>query len=128
MPVVNGRNVGFAQSANAAVNNTEFTGNINPLNAFTTTALETPQMTRLSFWVLQTGGVNSISVQPLVAFRRGNNNILTFLPAVPPVLAVPGVPTLITLNVLCVEAIAMSLTNTGAAGTVSAQYALSGSG
>jgi hypothetical protein len=128
MPVVNGRNVGFAQAANAAVNNTEFTGDILPLNAFTTTALETPQMTRLSFWVLQTSGVNSISVQPLVAFRRGNNNILTFLPAVPPVLTVPNVPTLITLNVLCVEAIALGLTNTGGAGNVSAQYALSGSG
>ena len=131
MPVVNGRNVGFAQAANAAVNVVSRVINLAPGANLLTNTLENPAMTRLTFYVLQDApALFGFSVQPQVSFRRGQTNALQFENVTAPVLTVPGVPTVITINVLTVEAMRLSITSTapGGGGNLNGLYVLSASG
>ena len=117
MPIVNGRNVGFAQAANAAVNVVSRELSISPGTSRLTDVLENPAMTRLTFYVLQDApAIFGLSVVPQVAFRRGQVNGLQFEDVAAPVLTVPGVPTVININVLTVEAMRMVITSTAPGG------------
>ena len=131
MPIVNGRNVGFAQAANAAVNVVGRVDALAPGATLLTNVLENPAMTRLTFYVLQDApALFGFSLVPQVAFRRGQVNALQFEDVAAPVLTVPGVPTVITINVLTVEAMRLSITSTapGGGGNLAGLFVLSASG
>jgi hypothetical protein len=131
MPVVNGRNVGFAQAANAAVNVAGRVIDLAPGANVLSDVLENPAMTRLTYYILQDAGAAfGFLVFPQVAFRRQQTNALTFVDVGPGVLTVPGVPTVITINVLTVEAMRLYISSTapGGGGNLNGLYVLSASG
>lgn len=131
MPIVNGRNVGFAQAANAAVNVVGRVDALAPGASRDTISLENPAMTRLTFYVLQDApALFGFSIVPQVAFRRGQVNALQFEDVAAPVLTVPGVPTVININVLTVEAMRLRVASTapGGGGNLAGLFVLSASG
>jgi hypothetical protein len=68
-------------------------------------------------------------VQPEVAFRRGAAGNLIFVDAAPAFLTPPaGTPAILHINTLAVQAMRCTVTHIGAAGTITVEIRLTGSG
>ena len=130
MPIVSGKTVAAQAVANGSVN---FAGGTDPIavgGSAQSFQLDVPSLSRLTWVVIQTAGVDSIQVQPQVSFRRGVGGALIWVDILPAALSSPsGVPLVLSLNTVAVQAMRLVLSHTGAQGApvVSSQYFLSGS-
>lgn len=130
MPIVSGKTVSAQAVANGSSNSAQATPALASGATFTSEALDVPSLSRLTWVVIQSSGVDSISVQPQVAFRRGAGNALVFENILPAALAAPGgTPLVLSQNTVAVQAMRVLLTHSGQQGapTVSARLYLSGS-
>jgi len=115
---------------NAAANTVVITDPL-PVGVSTTTiALEVYNLSRLTWHVeVTTGGVGVALVQPEVAFRRGAAGNLIWVNAAPAFLTPPaGTPAILHINTLVVQAMRCTVTHIGAAGTITVEIRLTGSG
>jgi hypothetical protein len=115
---------------NAAANTVVITDPL-PVGVSTTTiALEVYNLSRLTWHVEVTpGGVGVALVQPEVAFRRGAAGNLIWVNAAPAFLTPPaGTPAILHINTLVVQAMRCTVTHIGAAGTITVEIRLTGSG
>lgn len=130
MPIVSGKTVSKNVIADGSANFVGATGTIEQGGGFTTFQLDVPSLNRLTWVVIQSGGVDSLLVQPQAAFRLGAAGALVWENILPAALAnTTGIPLVLTLNTLAVQAIRLVLTHTGQQGAAaaSARYFLSGS-
>lgn len=130
MPIVSGKTVSAQAVANGSVNHAGATGNIAVGGSSTSSGLDVPSLSRLTWVIIQSGGVDSIIAQPQVAFRRGVANVLLWEDILPATLVSPtGTPTVLSVNTVAVQAMRLVLSHSGKQGAlaVSARYYLSGS-
>lgn len=130
MPIVSGKTVAAQAVANGSVNFAGATGTIAVGGSESSFQLDVPSLSRLTWVVIQAAGVDSISVQPQVAFRRGVGGALIWEDILPATLASPsGIPLVLSVNTVAVQAMRVRLLHTGQQGApvVSARYYLSGS-
>jgi hypothetical protein len=130
MPIVSGKTVSKNVIADGSANFVGATGTIAQGGGFTTFQLDVPSLNRLTWVVIQSGGVDALQVQPQAAFRLGAAGGLVWENILPAALAnTTGIPLVLTLNTLAVQAIRLVLTHTGQQGAAdaSARYFLSGS-
>ena len=93
-------------------------------------ALDVYNLSRLTWHVdVSPGGAGVAQVQPEVAFRRGAAGNLIFVDAAPAFLTPPaGTPAILHINTLAVQAMRCTVTHIGAAGTITVEIRLTGSG
>jgi hypothetical protein len=132
MPIVSGKAVSAQAVSNGSSNSAQATPSVAVGGSFTSEGLDVPSLSRLTWVIIQTAGVDSISVQPQVAFRRGAGNALVWENIQPVSLTVPGgggIPLVLSQNTVAVQAMRVVLTHTGQQGaaSVSAKVYLSGS-
>lgn len=130
MPIVSGKTVSAQAVANGSVNLAGATGAIAVGGSATSFILEVPSLSRLTWVVIQAAGVDSVRVQPQVAFRRGVGGALVWENILPAALASPtGVPLVLSVNTVAVQAMQLVLSHTGQQGapSIAARYYLSGS-
>jgi hypothetical protein len=115
---------------NAAANTVVITDPLAVGASSTTLALEVYNLSRLTWHVeVTTGGLGVALVQPEVAFRRGAAGNLIFVNAAPAFLTPPaGTPAILHINTLVVQAMRCTVTHIGAAGTITVEIRLTGSG
>jgi len=130
MPIVSGKTVSRNVIADGSANFAGSSGDIAQGGAVIGFQLEVPSLNRLTWLVVQTAGVDSISVQAQVAFRLGAGGAFVWENILPAALTNPaGAPLLLQVNTVAVQAMRLVLTHTGAQGAnpVAARYYLSGS-
>jgi hypothetical protein len=130
MPIVSGKTVSRNVIADGSANFAGASGDIAQGGSLNSFQLDVPSLNRLTWVVVQTAGVDSILVQPQVAFRLGAGGVFVWENILPAALSSPaGVPLVLQVNTVAVQAMRMVLTHTGAQGAaaVSARYYLSGS-
>lgn len=130
MPIVSGKTVSAQAVANGSSNSAQATSTLDAGATFTSEGLDVPSLSRLTWVVIQTSGVDSIRVQPQVAFRRGAGNALVWENILQAALAAPGgTPLVLSQNTVAVQAMRVLLTHSGQQGapTVTARLYLSGS-
>jgi hypothetical protein len=131
MPIVSGKTISAQTVANGSANFAGNTGAVAQAGpAFASFQLDVPSLNRLTWVVIQAAGVDSALVQPQVAFRRGAAGALLWENILPAALASPtGVPLVLTLNTVAVQAMRLVLSHSGQQGAaaISARYYLSGS-
>lgn len=130
MPIVSGKTISAQAVANGSANLAGATGVINVGGSFTSFVLDVPSLNRLTWVVIQAAGVDSIQVQPQVAFRRGVGGALVWENILPAALASPsGTPLVLSVNTVAVQAMQLVLSHTGQQGApaVAARFYLSGS-
>lgn len=115
---------------NAAANTVVITDPLAVGASSTTLALEVYNLSRLTWHVeVTTGGLGVALVQPEVAFRRGAAGNLIWVNAAPAFLTPPaGTPAILHINTLVVQAMRCTVTHIGAAGTITVEIRLTGSG
>lgn len=130
MPIVSGKTVSAQAVANGSVNLAGASGDIDVAGSHTSFGLDVPSLSRLTWVIIQSAGVDSVSAQPQVAFRRGAGGALIWENILPATLASPaGTPLVLSVNTVAVQAMRLVLSHTGQQGApvVSARYYLSGS-
>lgn len=130
MPIVSGKTVSRNVIADGSANFAGASGDLDAGNTLQSFTLEVPSLNRLTWVVLQTAGVDSLQVQPQVAFRLGLNGAFVWVDILPAALAAPsGIPLVLSLNTVAVQAMRLILTHTGQQGApvANARYFLSGS-
>jgi len=130
MPIVSGKTVSAQAVANGSVNLAGATGALDVGGSLSSFGLDVPSLSRLTWVIIQTAGVDSVSAQPQVAFRRGAGGALIWVDILPAALASPtGVPLVLSVNTVAVQAMRLVLSHTGQQGApvVSASFFLSGS-
>lgn len=130
MPIVSGKTVSRNVIADGSANFAGDSGDIAQGGGVTGFQLEVPSLNRLTWLVVQTTGVDSISVQAQVAFRLGAGGAFVWENILPAALTNPaGTPLLLQVNTVAVQAMRLVLTHLGpqGAGNVAAGYYLSGS-
>lgn len=135
MPLTSGKGAGAVAAANASLNHVGTTGDLTAgAVALIGDLLQMPALNHLTYVVVQTAGVDSILVQPEVAFRRAQvlgPAGLVWVSIGPQMLTpIGGAPLVIHVNTVAVQAMRMTFTHNGADGApvVSATYFLSASG
>ena len=124
MPVTSAKTAGAISSSVASVNLRVDTGAmVNgqglpvPFRGDLSDAVLTvPQMTRLTWHIVRTGGVTGVQISPIVAYRRTNNPgkyPLDFVGILAPIAMPASGPAVININIVAAEAMSITLTPDG---------------